>query len=217
MPVSDLHRQVAAIVLRAVGRYGFALAGGNALIEHGLVDRYTQDVDLFTDREGGVAAAAGAAEAALRDAGFRADRRDKTGGLDDIWYGMGEGLAEWLLTAPDGEQTTLQLAYFSRGHQPVAMSIGPVLDLEDLVASKVAALATRVEPRDYIDTAAALERYSPGQLISLARSQDPALTDEEFADVGRRLDGLGYRRFAVLGLDPEDVAELRERFSAWPR
>ena len=51
MPVSDLHRQLAAIALGAAGRYGFALAGGNALIAHGVVNRFTADVDLFTDEE----------------------------------------------------------------------------------------------------------------------------------------------------------------------
>jgi hypothetical protein len=43
-------------------RHGFALSGGNALIAHGIVSRLTQDVDLFTDREAGVAAAADAVE-----------------------------------------------------------------------------------------------------------------------------------------------------------
>jgi hypothetical protein len=38
MPVSDLHRELAAIALGAAGRYGFVLAGGNALIAHGVVN-----------------------------------------------------------------------------------------------------------------------------------------------------------------------------------
>jgi hypothetical protein len=174
-------------------------------------------VDLFTDRHGGVEAAADAAEAALRAAGFQAERRDKAAGLADVWPGMGEGLAEWLITAPGGEQTTLQMAHFDRGHQPVWMTLGPVLDLDDLVGSKVAALASRVEPRDYADTAAALTRYSAEQLISLARRLDPGLTGQEFADVGRRLDQLSDRRFAALGLSPDGIAQLRQRFAGWPR
>jgi hypothetical protein len=32
MPVSDLHREVAGVALRAAARYGFALGGGNALL-----------------------------------------------------------------------------------------------------------------------------------------------------------------------------------------
>jgi len=47
MPVSGLHRQVAAIALRAAARYGFALGGGNALIAHGVIDRPTQDVVMW--------------------------------------------------------------------------------------------------------------------------------------------------------------------------
>jgi len=63
----------------------------------------------------------------------------------------------------------------------VVMDIGPVLDLEDAVGGKVCALASRVEPRDYADVAAALERYSPARLIGLARRLDPGLTSEDFA------------------------------------
>jgi hypothetical protein len=99
MPVSALHRQIAAIALRAAARHGFALAGGNALITHGMIDRYTEDVDLFTDQPSGVEDAAGAVEAVLRDAGFDVDRPDQTGGLSDIFYGMAQGLAEWQVTA----------------------------------------------------------------------------------------------------------------------
>src|SRR6202045_3217711 len=98
MPVSELHREVAAIALRAASRHGFALGGGNALIAHGVIDRITQDVDLFTDEEHGVEAAAGAVEAALQAAGFEAEREDKTAGLSDVIEGMGEGLADWTIT-----------------------------------------------------------------------------------------------------------------------
>ena len=57
MPFTELHRQVASVALAAASRYGFALGGGNALIVHGVIDRFTQDVDLFTDDEHGVEAA----------------------------------------------------------------------------------------------------------------------------------------------------------------
>jgi hypothetical protein len=217
MPVSEFHRQVTAIVLTAAAKYGFALAGGNALIAHGVISRFTQDVDLFSDEVGGVELAADAVEAALCAASLRADRRDKTGGLTDIFPGMGEGLAEWIVTAPDGAQTTLQMAYFDRGHKPVIMDFGPVLDLEDCLGGKAIALASRMEPRDYRDIAAALGRYSPGQLIGFAKRLDPGLTDRDFADAARRLDQLSDRRFAASGLSPEDIARLRERFATWPR
>lgn len=218
MPVSQLHTEVAAIALRAASRHGFALGGGNALIAHGLIDRATEDVDLFTDEETGVAAAAGAVQAALEAAGFQAERQDMTGGLGDIFDGMGDELAEWIVTAPGGRQMMLQLAYFTRDHRPVIMEVGPVLDLEDVIGGKVCALASRVEPRDYIDTAAALARgYSVAQLISFARRLDPGLTGRDFAGAGRQLDRLPDSAFTRYGLRPPGIAALRERFAAWPR
>jgi hypothetical protein len=217
MPVSDLHREVATIALHAAAPHGFALGGGNALIAHGIIERPTQDVDVFSDKQGGVEAAADAVEAALRDAGFGTERRDKTGGLTDIFYGMGEGLAEWIVTAPGGEQMMLQMAYFDRACRPVTMDIGPVLDLEDVVGGKVCALASRAEPRDYLDTAAALERYSIEQVIGFARRLDPGLTGRDFADAGRRLDQWGDGVFVPFGLNSQDIARLREQFVPWPR
>jgi hypothetical protein len=217
MPVSELHREVAAIALRAAAPHGFALGGGNALIAHGIIERPTQDVDVFSDVPGGVEAAADAVQDALRGAGFGTERRDKTGGLADIFYGMGEGLAEWIITASGGAQMMLQLAYFDRARTPVTMDVGPVLDLEDVVGGKVCALASRAEPRDYVDTAAALGRYSIEQMIGFARRLDPGLTDRDFADAGRRLDQWGDGVFGPFGLSPQDVAKLRERFAAWPR
>ena len=218
MPLENLQQQVAAVVLRAAKRYGFALAGGCALIAHGVVDRRTEDVDLFTDREGGVEAAAAAVEASLEAAGFRVGREDKTAGLADVFPGMGEGLAEWIITAPGGEQVRLQIAYFDRHHPPVTMDVGPVLDLSDVIAGKVVALASRAAERDYIDTAAALGRgYDIAQLISLARDLDPGLEDQDFAEAGDRLDQINDRAFARYGLNPADIAVLRKRFAGWPR
>jgi len=87
-----------------------------------------------------VRAAAASVEAALRKAGFGAERQDMTAGLAGFFPEMGEGLAEWIITAPDGEQMALQLAYFDRSRDPVLMDLGPVLDLEDVVGGKVCAL-----------------------------------------------------------------------------
>jgi hypothetical protein len=217
MPIDELQREVATIALRTAARHGFALAGGNALIAHGIIDRPTDDVDLFSDQETAVAAAADAVEGALRAAGFEAERRDQGGGLEDIFYGLGKGLAEWIITAPGGQQTMLQMAYFDRTRGPVTMDVGPVLDLEDLAGSKVCALASRVEPRDYVDTAAALRRYTPDQLMGFARRLDPGLEDRDFADAGTQLDRMPDGLFTRYGLSPQDVARLREDFAAWPR
>jgi hypothetical protein len=217
VPVSELHRDIAAVALRAAAKHGFALAGGNALLAYEFVARETEDVDLFTNVESGVEAAADAVESALRKAGFTVVRQDKTAGLADIFEGMGEGLAEWIVTAPDGRQTMLQLSYFDREHEPVRMDIGPVLDLEDLIGQKVCALASRIEVRDYIDTAQALQEYTAAELIRLARRRDPGLDQRDFAEAGRELDRLTDAQFAQYDLTPHDIAAVREAFADWPR
>jgi Nucleotidyl transferase AbiEii toxin, Type IV TA system len=217
MPVTEFHREIAAIALRAAARHGFALGGGNALIAHGIVDRPTEDVDLFTDQDDGVAAAAGAVADALRDAGFEVERQDLAGDLGEIFEGMGEGLAEWIVTAAGGQEMLLQMAYFDRDRAPVIMDFGPVLDLRDVVGGKVCALASRVEPRDFVDTAAALGRYTVDELIGFARRLDPGLTRRDFADAGRMLDQLADQVFLRYGLDAADVSRMREVMAAWPR
>ena len=217
MPLDDLHREVAVIALSAAARHGFALAGGCALIAHGVIGRLTEDVDLFTDVEHGVRAAAGEVEASLRAAGFEAERQDNTAGLADVFEGMGEGLAEWIITAPSSRQMALQLAYFDRARGPVSTDIGPVLDLEDVIGGRVCALVSRSYERDYVDTAAVLARYRAGQVIGFARRLDPGLEDRDFAAAGQRLDRMPDEAFTSFGLTPGDVAVLRKRFTDWPR
>jgi len=126
MPIKDFHRRVAGLVLGVAAPHGFALGGGNALIAHGLIERQTQDVDVFTNRQGGVEAAADAVEAALAGAGLIAEREDKTGSLSDIFADMGQGLAEWTVSTPDGLRTVLQLSFLDRFREPVAMDFGPL-------------------------------------------------------------------------------------------
>jgi hypothetical protein len=216
MPLDRLQRTIAAIALRAGRRHGLALGGAGALIEHGIVHRPTQDVDLVTNMATGVADAAGPVQAALHDAGLRAVRRGDS--LADLFGDFAETLVDLDVTAPDGQQTAVELVYFDRALATVATDIGPVLHIEDALASKVCALAGRAAERDYIDTAAALARgYFPGQLIAFARRLDPGLTPQEFADAGQRLDHLGDQRWTDLGFSPAQVAQMRKQFTRWPR
>jgi predicted nucleotidyltransferase component of viral defense system len=97
------------------------------------------------------------------------------------------------------------------------MDVGPVMHLDDLVATKVAALVSRREVRDYIDVAAALERYPLDRILALAKVADPGIEADDLADAGRYLDRLDDARFAVYGLGPTQVAALRERLATWPR
>ena len=212
MSADDLFRDVARIALTVATKHGFVLGGGVAWLVNGLVDRPTEDVDLFTDTAGGVDAAAGEVVAALTAAGYRVVREE----ADDLFDGMSADLQEFLVAAQT-RALRLTLCRLDRTKAPVVMDLGPVMHLDDLVATKVAALVSRREVRDYIDVAAALERYPLPRVLELAHSADPAIDPEDVADAGRYLDRLDDARFILYGLDPDQIGQLRERLAEWPR
>ncbi|MGK5681475.1 nucleotidyl transferase AbiEii/AbiGii toxin family protein [Actinoplanes sp. URMC 104] len=210
--VDDFYSDVARIALAVATKHGFVLGGGFAWLVNGLVQRPTEDVDLFTDTAGGVAAAAGEVTAALRAAGYRVVREEG----DELFEGMDEDLREFLV-ASEHQALRLTLCRLDRSKKPVVMGLGPVMHLDDLVATKVAALVNRREVRDYIDVAAALERYPLEKVLALGRAADPALDPEDVADAGRYLDRLDDARFALYGLSPQQIGQLRQRLAQWPR
>lgn len=210
--MTDFYRDVARVALTVAEKHGFVLGGGVAWLVNGLVDRPTEDVDLFTDTEGGVAAAAGEVSSALTAAGYRVVREQG----DELFEGMDDDLQEFVVAGTD-RALRLTLCRLDRHRAPVVMDLGPVMHLDDLVATKVAALVNRREVRDYIDVAAALERYPLPRVLELAHAADPALDPDDIADAGRYLDRLDDARFALYGLDAEGIAELRARLAGWPR
>ncbi|MEU8816865.1 nucleotidyl transferase AbiEii/AbiGii toxin family protein [Actinoplanes sp. NPDC048796] len=210
--VDDFYRDVARIALAVATKHGFVLGGGVAWLVNGLVARPTEDVDLFTDAPGGVAAAAGEVTAALRKSGFRVVAEEG----DELFEGMSADIQEFLV-ADAHKALRLTLCRLDRQKAPVVMDLGPVMHLDDLVATKVAALVNRREVRDYIDVAAALERYSLAEVMELARNADPALDPDDIADAGRYLDRLDDARFALYGLGAAEIAALRRRLASWPR
>jgi hypothetical protein len=207
--VDAFYRDVARVALRVARTHGFVLGGGVAWVVNGLVQRPTEDIDLFTDTDGGVAAAAGKVGAALRAAGYTVELQE----ADELFDGMAADIQEF--TVADGDRALrLTLCRLDRHRAPVVMDVGPVMHLDDLVATKVAALVNRREVRDYIDVAAALSRYSLERMLELAHAADPALDPDDIADAGRYLDRLDDTRFAVYGVE---AAQVRRRLTAWPR
>lgn len=217
VPADEFKARVAQVALRAAGDHGFALAGSNALAAHGIISRPTEDVDLFADRPGAVAAGAGLVAAALTEAGLTVIPVAETSDLADVFYGFDQEIAEYEVSGA-GHVVRLQLVHFGRSRPAVMMDIGPVLHLDDLLGSKVAALATRAEARDYADVAAALATYGREHLIALARRAEPDLADEEFADAMQRLDGLDDAVFTrQYGFSTAQARDIRGAFATWPR
>jgi hypothetical protein len=207
---------ITRVALSASARHGFALGGGNALVLHGVVDRPTVDVDLFTDHDDSVRTAAEHVRAALTADGMVVTEVLRDSALDGVIDGLADLMIE-LDVLRDDRVVRMSLSGLFRTRQPVIMELGPVMHLDDLIAWKVAAIVNRREPRDYVDVAAFLAVHTPDDLIARARRVDPGLEGDDVLLVGRYLDRIPDAAFAVYGLSAAAVTELKVRFEAWPR
>lgn len=209
--------EITAVALAVAEEHGFALGGGNALVLHGVVNRPTADVDLFTDRDGSVRAAAALVQGALESAGLTVTEVVRPSELDGLIEGLDDYMVEFDV-ARGARVAGLSLAIMPRTRRPVIMEIGPVMVVDDLVPSKIAALVNRREVRDYIDAAALLADRTPQELLAEARRVDRGIEDGDVASAGRFFDAMPDEVFAEYGLtDPAGLVELRRRFDSWPR
>lgn len=199
-------REVARIALAAVD--GFALAGSGAVREHGLIDRPTEDVDLFTvgrDPDG-FDRAVDRVYSDLRAEGYRVEviRRASM-------------FARLRVESGDGFNLDLDLGVDWRQDEPVRLAVGPVLSLADAVGNKVAALYSRGEARDFLDVDAirAAGVFSDDELVSAAAERDPGFDLGMFA---RQLQAAGRIRPAQVaryGVDAVALQAVVDRCLEW--
>jgi hypothetical protein len=208
--VDPVHHRLAKIGLAAAQRYGFALAGGYAVQAHGILERPSEDVDLFTawDRRDEFAVAVDAVVAAYRDTGFRVEIAQQF-----------ETFARLTVVDPQhpDQPQKVELAANWRAQPPIIMDVGPVLHPDDVAAGKMSALYTRAEPRDFLDIDAAIAsgRYTPQRLYELAEQADSGFDRAVLAEVFAMLERYPDRRFAAYGASTTQIQALRERFRAW--
>lgn len=204
------HRRLAEIGLRAVDEYGFALAGGYAVQAHGILERPSEDVDLFTawDRRDDFVAAVSVIVAAYRGEGYLVE-------IDQQF----ETFARLRVVEPGHPDRSLKVELVAnwRSQAPIRMEIGPVLHVDDVATGKMSALYTRAEPRDFLDVDAIIMsgRHSRDRLCELAEQADAGFDRRIFADVLAMLQRYPDHRLAVYQATPEQIEGLRERFKAW--
>jgi hypothetical protein len=118
--------KLAEIGLRVAGRYGFALAGGYAVQAHGILDRPSEDIDLFTawERRGEFAAAVDAVVSAYRTEKYAVEVTQQ--------FDTFARLAVTDPALPDFPYK-VELAANWRSLPPVQMDVGPVLHIDDVV------------------------------------------------------------------------------------
>ncbi|MFE9657786.1 nucleotidyl transferase AbiEii/AbiGii toxin family protein [Micromonospora sp. NPDC006431] len=208
--MDQVHLRLAEIGLRVAARYGFALAGGYAVQAHGILDRPSEDIDLFTawERRDEFAAAVDAVIDGYRAGGYSVEVTQQ--------FDTFARLAVTDPAQPD-HPYKVELAANWRALPPVMMDVGPVLHADDVVAGKMSALYTRAEPRDFLDIDAALMtgRYTRNRLCELAEQSDAGFDRRVLADLFGMLERYPDRRFAAYGADPTHIGEMRKRFAQW--
>jgi hypothetical protein len=220
-PIDDVHRDVARIVLHAIGEHQagrFGLAGGNALSAHGLLNRPTEDVDVALGSLDRFTEAADAAGEALASSGYTVQHVDKRSGWEDDDDEV--GLAEMVAVTADGyREIQVQIGYFDLFAAPVTMAgLGPVCGLDDVAGHKTIALANRMLTRDFVDVAALRTRYPTSRLIALAFERDPGLQPADFADAVTHLDRMRDGQLdEVLARTGLTASWVRGQFADWAR
>lgn len=174
------------------------------MLAHDLVDRPTQDVDLFTPDPAEVTRLADALAVALRTEGARVkvDRR-------------GPGFTRLAVTVADRRSVVVEIAHDARIREAVQLSFGRVLHPDEVAADKTLALFGRAAARDLVDVAALSGRYTLEQLCELAAEKDPGFDRRVFADALAAAAAHSDAAFAELGLRSETVAILRVDAARW--
>ena len=202
-----IRRRVASVMLEAVADTDFVLTGASALIEHGLINRPTDDVDLFSTRkdEGRVPEAVARMQAAL-------EARGATVETTDVFPGFSTGTVHW-----GDVDVEFDVGIDWRAYDAITLDIGRVLDVRDSIGSKTAALYSRYELRDYMDVAAIIldGRWTPEQVMQMGANNDPGFDRDRRRHRERRRDP-PRRRPRSPGQGPRPVRRHYAQHQAEP-
>lgn len=201
-------REIARVALKALEPYGFALAGSGSIREHGLTDRPTEDIDLFTVMK---------YESSFSDAVTAATNAISELDLQASVIRQSKSFARIEMTTGDNRVLNIDMAVDWRQFPPTRLEIGNVLNMDDAVASKISALYSRAEPRDYLDVDAIRlsGKYSDDALLSIAANFDPGFDIAMFAQRLRGVSYVFYESVEVYGVNESEFEQIQKRLTVW--
>jgi hypothetical protein len=206
MNLTALHRKLLQDVLEIGNTFPLVITGGYAVQAHGLVDRLSRDIDVATDSPMPMSSLAEHLIAALVERGWQV----RVIGVDPI-------SARFMVTDPGtGEDCEVDILKESFNRPPEATPYGPVLALDDVIGTKVRALADRGYPRDLVDIHAASRIRSQSELERLGRRC--SWDDFSLEGLATRLTSVQWRvdeEFSAYGLSGDEIADLRSWANAW--
>ncbi|MFG1923296.1 nucleotidyl transferase AbiEii/AbiGii toxin family protein [Cryptosporangium sp. NPDC048952] len=207
MALDPLQEQITQTALSLPQAHTLALAGGGAMIAHGLVDRATHDVDLFTEIDPDEAVKVAAAlRGALTAAGLEITPAARPPHANRfVVRDPRTGLSCEVEVFPDG----------GRLRPTVDLELGAVLHLDDLAADKVLALWGRAEVRDYIDVVALLDRIPKERLLQLAVEKDAGFTSATFRDALEAIRRFDPEDWTATGIDASSIDRTQQTVAEW--
>ena len=202
-----IQREITKVALSLIADSDFALAGSGAIREHGLINRPTEDIDLFTtdmdsshfDRNVDLIIDG------LVASGYQVMPRQRA-----------ERFAR-LVVEKDSLIANIDLGVDWRDSLPVVMDIGPVLSREDAVASKTSTLFSRSEARDFLDVDRIRTSgyYSDEELLDMIRSRDLGFDLDMFIKLLEYANRLKPYQVNVYGVSDDQLVDVKARYSAW--
>lgn len=208
--MDELHRRLIRIGLDALADdYGYALAGGYAVQAHRIVNRVSDDVDLFAPIDRATREMPAATEriaAAYEAAGYAVE----------LVYQSPTYTRLNVTDEANLIQSKVELVAEFLHHAPVPSELGPVLHRDDVAAGKTGALFTRAEVRDAIDVHGLLRTgFTRERLMELASQNDAGFDRHMFAQALSRIQRYSDKQFAAYGLDAGDAGAIRAEFADW--
>jgi hypothetical protein len=199
--LTDFQIQVATEFMSTSGGNQFVLAGGAALLVHGISKRPTQDLDFFTNNP----------NYAIED-GLNSliNLSDQQGWSVEIV--RSENSFRRVIIHGD-DSLLVDLARDSALIlRPVPTHVGLVVAPEELAGRKILALFDRALARDFIDVYVLATHFSLDSMVAMAQiidlGFDPVALSETLATIERFED----QNLSGFGID---ARELREFFTNW--
>lgn len=202
---TEFQRTITRIALDACADAGFVLAGGSALREHGITNRPTADVDLFTNHND---------PERFADAVTRTHAALEATGLHVSVTRQFEGFATLAVSNTMGESVDMDMGRDWRAHDHgVTLDVGPVLHQDDAVANKVLAVFGRTEARDFLDLDAIITTgdYPIPVLLRLAKDYDPGFDAHYFEGALRQITAINADRVVAYGVSEEEWGSIQQR------
>ena len=207
--MDDAQRVATQLALSVLDADGFILAGGQALAEHGVTSRMSDDIDLFAQYRSHTpetfAASVDKITNALAEAGYSVEVTRRY-----------EEFASLTVTKFQ-TAVVIDLGLDWWENKPAIVDVGPVMSLEDSVASKLLTVYSRGYARDYLDAYSILnsKRFTPQQLIALCQRRDPHLDLDMLAAAMTGHRALAPTEFIKYGLPKTELPQLDQTLTGF--